>query len=186
MLILTCRSNLFWNGKHLVASTFDTSVQGVFKGFLWFFKLRCGTFYPFPGRIFKNWIHVCFSYLKINMDKASQKVTKDPKRVEAAYKGRENYINKLKESILNDAKKGDTSNASNETTSAINTATTPATNTANTATRRSSDAYIYGVATLAVLAIGVCVFFAYNTSQAANKKQVNEKQDQPPKRRHML
>ena len=37
----------------------------------------------------------------------------------------------------------------------------------------------------AVLAIGVCVFFAYN-SQAQNKKQANEKQDQPPKRRHML
>ena len=47
---------------------------------------------------------------------------------------------------------------------------------------------------LAVLAIGVCVFFAYNTSQAKNKKQANDrpaaqheqKQDQPPKRRHML
>ena len=36
------------------------------------------------------------------------------------------------------------------------------------------------------LAIGVCVFFAYNTSTTENKKQVNEKQDQPPKRRHML
>ena len=31
------------------------------------------------------------------------------------------------------------------------------------------------------LAIGVCVFFAYNTSTTENKKQVNEKQDQPPK-----
>ena len=44
---------------------------------------------------------------------------------------------------------------------------------------------------LAVLAIGVCVFFAY---QAKNKKQDNDrstaqheqKKDQPPKRRHML
>ena len=35
-------------------------------------------------------------------------------------------------------------------------------------------------------AIVVCVFFAYNTSQAKNKKQVNEKQDQPPKRHQML
>ena len=32
----------------------------------------------------------------------------------------------------------------------------------------------------------ICVFFAYNTSQAANKKQVNEIQDQPSKRRNML
>ena len=39
------------------------------------------------------------------MDKTSRKVTKDPERVEAARKGRENYMNKLKERILNDAKK---------------------------------------------------------------------------------
>ena len=129
------------------------------------------------------------------MDKTSQKVTKDPRRVEAAREGREKYMNKLKENILNDAKKGseDTSNASNETTSATNTATTPATSTTSTATTpatsttstantRSNDSYVYGVGILAVLAIDVCVFFAYNTSQAANKKQV----DLPPKRRHML
>ena len=48
---------------------------------------------------------------------------------------------------------------------------------------QSNVAYVYGVGMLAVLAIGVCVFFAYNTSQA---KLVNEKKDQPPKRRHML
>ena len=51
---------------------------------------------------------------------------------------------------------------------------------------QSNEANVYGVSILAVLAIGICVFFAYKTSQAANKKQVNEKQDQPPKRRHML
>ena len=50
---------------------------------------------------------------------------------------------------------------------------------------QSNDTYIYGVGILAVLAIGVCVFFAYNTSQVS-KKLVNEKQDQPPKRRHVL
>ena len=49
---------------------------------------------------------------------------------------------------------------------------------------QSNGTYIYGVGILAVFAIGACVFFAYNTSQAANRKQVNEKQ--PPKRRHML
>ena len=118
------------------------------------------------------------------MDKTSQKVTKYPKRVEAARKGRENYMNKLKESIFNDVKKGsgDTSNARNETTSATNTATTPANGTTNTAL---SDTYIYGVGIIAVLTIGVCAFFAYKTSEAANKKQVNEKQDQPPKRHHI-
>ena len=116
------------------------------------------------------------------MDKTSKKVTKDPKRVDAARKGREKYMNKLKESILNDAKKcgGDTTNASNETTSATSTATT---------TTRSNDTYVFGVG---ILAIGACVFFTY---QVKNEKQDNDrleaqheqkKQDQPPKRRHML
>ena len=112
------------------------------------------------------------------MDKTPpEKVTKDkdPKRVETPRKGREKYMNKLKESILNDVKKdsGDTTNASNETTSVTKTATT-----------RSNDTYVYGVGILAVLAIGVCVFFTYNTFQP--KKLINEKQDQPPKRHHML
>ena len=98
-------------------------------------------------------------------------------------------MNKLKESILNDAKKGggdttnannETANASNETTSATNIATTHANN--NTTTR-SNATYVYGVGMLVALAIGVCVFFAYNSFP---KKLVNEKQDQPPKRRHML
>ena len=44
-------------------------------------------------------------HLKINIEKTSQKVTKDPRRVEAARKGRESFVNKLKENILNDAKK---------------------------------------------------------------------------------
>ena len=45
----------------------------------------------------------------------------------------------------------------------------------------SNDTYVYGTGMLAVLAIGVFIFFAYNASQAKNKKLVNEKQDQPPK-----
>ena len=39
------------------------------------------------------------------MGKTPEKVTKDPKHVEAARKHRENYTNKLRESILNDVKK---------------------------------------------------------------------------------
>ena len=124
------------------------------------------------------------------MEKTSQKVKNNPKRDEAARKGRENCMKKLKEKYLNDAKKGsgDTSNASNETTSTTNNATIPVTSTTNTATARSNEphmelVFIYGVA---ILATGVCVFFTYNTSQAENKKQANEKRDQPPKRRHML
>ena len=56
----------------------------------------------------------------------------------------------------------------------------------NTATTRSNDTYVYGVGILAVLAIGVCVFFAYDTFQPKNKKIVIEKQDQQPKRLHVF
>ena len=123
------------------------------------------------------------------MDKTPEKVRrdKDPKRVEAAHKGREKYKNKLNKNILNDVKKGsgDTANASNEATSATNNASNETTSVTNTATTRSSDTCVYGVGIFAVLAIGACVFFAYNTSHA--KKQANEeKQDQPPKQRPML
>ena len=95
-------------------------------------------------------------YLRINMGKTSQKVTKDkdPKLVGAGRRGREHFMKKLKENILNDAKKGggNTINSSNETTSITNTATTI-----------SIDTYVYDLGILAVLAIGVCLFFAYNT-----------------------
>ena len=103
------------------------------------------------------------------MDKTPEKVTKDPKHVEAARKGREKYTNKLKESILNNVKKGreDTTNASNETTSATNNSSNETTDASNTTTTRSNDTYIYGVGIIAVLAIGVCVFFTF---QAKNKK----------------
>ena len=82
-------------------------------------------------------------------------------------------MNKLKENILNDAKKGsgDTTNTSNETTSPATNASNETTSPANDATTiRSDDTYVYGVGILVVLPIGVCVFFAYNTSQAKNKK----------------
>ena len=38
-----------------------------------------------------------------------------------------------------------------------------------------NGAYVYGIGILAVLVIGVCVFFTYNTFQPKNKKLVNEK-----------
>ena len=40
-------------------------------------------------------------------------------------------------------------------------------------TVKPNDTYIYGVGILAVLAIGTCVFFAYNTFQPKNKKLIN-------------
>ena len=125
------------------------------------------------------------------MDKAPEKVINDPKPVEATRKGRERYMNKLKESILNDVKNGsgDTTNSSNEATSATSNASNETTSVTNTATTRSNDTCVYEVDIVAVLAIGVGVFFAYNTFQPKIKKQVNDysaaqhkqKKDQPPK-----
>ena len=127
------------------------------------------------------------------MDKTLQKVTKDKdqKRVDAGCKGRGNFMKKMKENTLNDAKGGgDTTNSSNKTTThttgASNNSSNETTSATNTATTRPNDTYVYGVGILAVLAIGVCVFFTYNASKAKNKKTVTEKQDQPPKSRHML
>ena len=123
------------------------------------------------------------------MDKTWQKVTKDKdsERVDAGRKDRENFMKKMKENILDDAKKGggDTANSSNETASSTSNSSNKTTSVTNTTTTRWNDTYVYGAGIIAVLAIGVCVFFAYNTFPK-NKKQANEKQDHPSQRRHML
>ena len=78
-------------------------------------------------------------------------------------------------------KGGDTTITSNETTDATTNASNESTiSINNTTTIRSNDTYAYGVGVLAVLAIGVCVFFGYNTFQP--KKLINEQKDQPPQR----
>ena len=53
----------------------------------------------------------------------------------------------------------------------------------------TNNTYVYGVGMLALLAIGVCVFYAYNffpKKQANNCSTDQHEQEQPPKRRHML
>ena len=101
---LISRPDLFYKGKYLVAPTFEVSAQRVFESFLWFFKLPYKTFHLLPSRtknrMFKNWIHVCFNpfslYLKINMDKTSEKVTKEPKRQKRGKKAYGAHMKKLK------------------------------------------------------------------------------------------
>ena len=115
------------------------------------------------------------------MDKTSEKVAKDSKRQERGKKSHETYMKRLKEKILEDNQRPSPPSTDRPTRSAPSS--TPSTPFHNT---RCSDTYVYGVGILAVLAIGDCVFFAYNTSQAKNKKLVNEKQVEPPKRHHML
>ena len=122
------------------------------------------------------------------MDKTSQKVvTKDPKRQEQGKKSHETYMKRLKEKILDDNQLPTPSPMDRPTPSTpSSTPSTPSstgdpTSSTSSHAARSSDQGI-----LAVLAIGVCIFFVYKTSQAKNKKQANEKQDQPLKRRDML
>ena len=46
---LIIRPDLFCDGRYLVTPTFETSVQRVFKCFLWFFKPPYNAFHLFPG-----------------------------------------------------------------------------------------------------------------------------------------
>ena len=118
------------------------------------------------------------------MEKTSEKVTKDPKHVEAARKGREKYMNKLKESILNDVKKGsgDTTNASSEATSATNNANNETSSFTNTATTGSNDTYVYGVGMLLSLPL-VLLYFLHITlprlkiKKPPMKNKINHKND---------
>ena len=97
-------------------------------------------------------------------------------------------MEKLKEKILEDnqdkSTPSDTSRTGDPMPSVSSSTGDPMPSTLLNTTR-SNDTYVYGVGMLAVLAIGVCVFFAYNTFQPKNKP-VNEKQDQQPKRCPML
>ena len=119
------------------------------------------------------------------MDKTSQKVTndKDPKRVDAGRKGRENVMKKNEGEHFKRCKKGHSTDSSNETTSSITNSsneTTSVTNNAsnetisvtNTATTRSNDTYVYGIGIVAVLAIGVCVYFSHITLFSLNFKNL--------------
>ena len=130
------------------------------------------------------------------MDKTSKKVTKDPKRQERGKKSHETYMKRLKEKILEDNQvvpKPSTFSSTSDPTPSTSSSTGDTTPSMPSHTTRSNDTYVYGVGMLAVLAIGVCVFFSYNTFPK-NEKQDNDrlaaqheqKKDQPPKRRHMF
>ena len=129
------------------------------------------------------------------MDKTSKKVTKDPRRVEQGKKSYETRMNRLKEKILenNQPPTSSTSSPTCDPTSFTSSSTCDPKPSTSSSTYDLTP--VYGVGMLAVLAIVICVFFSYNTSQAKNKKQDNDhsaaqheqkKQDQPPKPRYIL
>ena len=135
------------------------------------------------------------------MDKTSQKVTEDRKRQERGKKSHQTYMKRLKEKILEDNQDNttpsDSSPTGDRTPSIFSSTGDPTASTSSSmgdptpsfplCTTRSNDlkTYVYGIGILAVLPIDVCLFFAYNNNP--QEKYTNEeKQDQPPKRRHML
>ena len=122
------------------------------------------------------------------MDKTSQKVvTNDPKRQEQGKKSHETYMKRLKEKILDDNQLSTPSPMDRPTSSTpSSTRSTPSSTGDPTPSTSSHAARSNDQGILAVLAIGVCIFFVYKTSQAKNKKQDNKKQDLPLKRRDML
>ena len=113
---------------------------------------------------------------------------KDPIRQEHVTKTHEAYMERLREDILRDNQlftPYSTGSTTPSTVSSTCSCTCSSTPSMGSSTARFSDTYIYGAGIVAVLAISVCVLFAYTnkSSQAANKEQ---QQPIKPKRRSML
>ena len=70
----------------------------------------------------------------------------------------ETYMKRLKEKKLED-KQLPTPSPTTSSTPSTSSSTDNSTSSTPSHAARSSDAYVYGVGILAVLAIGVCVFF---------------------------
>ena len=98
------------------------------------------------------------------MNETSQKVTKDPKRQERGKKSHKTYMKRLKKKILEDnqdkSTPSDSSSTGDSTSSTFSSMGDPTPSTP-LYTTRSNDTYVYGVGILAVLTIGVCVFFVF-------------------------
>ena len=123
------------------------------------------------------------------MDETSKKVAKDPKRQERVKKSNETYMKRLKEQILEGNQLSTPSLTGNSTPFTPSSAPFTSSSIGNSTSftpphsTRPNDNYIYGVGILAVIATGVCAFFAYNLKI---KNSSIKKMNQPPKRRHML
>ena len=115
------------------------------------------------------------------MDKTPEKVTKDPKRQKRGKKSHKTYMKTLKEKILEHNQLPTLSPMDRSTPSTPSSTPPTSSSTGDpmpstlSHARKLNDTYVYGVVILAVLAIGVCVFFVYNTFQLNNKKQAIEK-----------
>ena len=104
------------------------------------------------------------------MDKTSKKVTKNPKRQERGKKSHETYMKRLKQKFLEQNQMSTLfiSFSTCDPAPPTSSSTCDPTPSMPSHTTRSNDTYVYGVDILAVLAIGVCVFFKY---RAKNKNK---------------
>ena len=84
-------------------------------------------------------------------------------------------MKKLKEEILEEFNQLSTPSPKDRPTPSTSSSTGNSTPSTLSHHARPNDTYVYGVGILAVLATGVCVFFAYNTFQPKNKKIINKK-----------
>ena len=131
--------------------------------------------------------------IKIYIDK-QKVVAKNPKRQEQK-KSRETYMKRLKEKILDDNQLPTPSPTGNSTpstssstgNSTLSTSSLTGNSTSSTSSHvaRSNDTHVYTLVYLLSLPL-VFVYFLYTTFPRLKKKQVNEKPDQQPKRRHVL
>ena len=95
------------------------------------------------------------------MEKTSETNTKDPRRVEQGKKSYETRMKRLKEKILEDNQPPTPSTSSPTCDPAPSTSSStcdPKPSTSST-TYYLTPSYVHGVGKIAVLAIGVCVFF---------------------------
>ena len=95
-------------------------------------------------------------------------------------------MEKIKEQILRN-KEHSTVQSTEQSTeqSSVQSTEQPSVQSTVQSTVLANDTYVYGLGMLAVLAIGGCVFFAYNTFQP-KKLLLDVKKNQSPERGHML
>ena len=123
------------------------------------------------------------------MGKISQKVTKDPMRQERDKKSYETHMKRIIEKLLEElstlsptdrSTPSTPSSTEKPTLSTPSSMDKPAPSISSYTDNSMPSLYAYGI--LAVLAIGVCIFFSYNKKAG----QVMHGQPIKPKRRHML
>ena len=115
---------------------------------------------------------------------------KDPKRQEAARKGYEKHMQKLKEDILKNSgshsSDGTSDGGSHGSDGTSNSDSHGSDGTSN-GTSQTTFAHMYGIGAIAVLAVAVCIFVIPKLTKNLKKTAAQpEKKETPKIRRKML